>query len=201
MSDTTSETGKNELMEKIRSDFSHLAGYIEMARSGVESLEGAVRAGSEKFPEASSHLNTVTNELESAANSIMTIVEGLMEGEDRSASLLGSLAGMMSGLPDNDRAGALSIISELSSINSKAKTGMMDMFASLSFHDLSGQKLMKVVAALAAVEVKLNGLAESFGFKDIARPPSGGAPANGQAGYSQSAVDELIQELGAKGSS
>ncbi|MEK7678648.1 MAG: hypothetical protein AAB356_00505, partial [Deltaproteobacteria bacterium] len=73
-------------------------------------------------------------------------------------------------------------------------------FANLSFHDLSGQKLKKVIAALAAVEGKLNGLADSFGFKDIARA-SGKRPASEQAGYSQSAVDELIKGLGAKGSS
>lgn len=195
-----SETPKNELMDKIKSEFSHLAGYIEMAKAGVESLEGAVRAGNEKFPEASGHLNMVTNELENAANSIMTIVEGLMEEQDKSASLLKALSGLTGRLPEGDRADAVSIINELSSINSRAKTGMTDMFASLSFHDLSGQKLKKVIAALAAVEGKLRGLADSFGFKDVARAP-GGRPASGQAGYSQSAVDELIKGLGAKGPS
>lgn len=192
-----SETAKNELMEKIKSEFSHLAGYIEMAKAGVENLEGAVRAGNEKFPEASGHLNMVTSELENAANSIMTIVEGLMEEQDRTATLLKALSGLTGGLAEGDRADAVSIINELSSINSRAKTGMTDMFASLSFHDLSGQKLKKVVAALAAVEGKLHGLAESFGFKDVARA----RPASGQAGYSQSAVDELIKGLGAKGPS
>lgn len=192
-----SETANNELMEKIKSEFSHLAGYIEMAKAGVESLEGAVRAGNEKFPEASGHLNTVTSELENAANSIMTIVEGLMEEQDRTAALLKTLSGLADRFAEGGRAEATSIIDELSSINSRAKAGMTDMFASLSFHDLSGQKLKKVIAALAAVEGKLHGLADSFGFKDAASG-SGGRPASGQAAYSQSAVDELIKGLGAK---
>ncbi|MBI5237467.1 MAG: protein phosphatase CheZ [Deltaproteobacteria bacterium] len=195
-----SETANNELMEKIKSEFSHLAAYIEMAKAGVESLADAVRLGNEKFPEASGHLNMVTNDLENAANSIMTIVEGLMEEQDKSQSLINALSGLTGRLPESDRANALSIISELSSINSKAKTGMTDMFANLSFHDLSGQKLKKVIAALGAVEEKIHGLADSFGFKDIVRA-SGGRPASEQAGYSQSAVDELIKGLGAKGSS
>ena len=195
-----SETANNELMDKIKSEFSHLAGYIEMAKAGVESLEGAVRAGNEKFPEASGHLNMVTNELENAANSIMTIVEGLMEEQDKTATFLKALSVLTGRLPEGDRAEATSIINELSSINSRAKTGMTDMFASLSFHDLSGQKLKKVVAALAAVEGKLHGLADSFGFKDAARG-SGGRPVSGQACYSQSAVDELIKGLDGKGPS
>ena len=188
----------NEVMSKLREELSSLASFIDKTRHGLDNLETTVKIGSEKFPEASNQLSAVTGELENAANRIMTILEGLMSEQERADVLLKKLSdwSAKSGAPGCED--AVAGIKDLQTINVKARGEMMDIFANMSFQDLTGQKLKKVIGSLAVVEKKLLEMALSFGLESIENPNRSGAGiTKPEMPINQDIVDRLLKELGA----
>ncbi|MBI5810001.1 MAG: protein phosphatase CheZ [Deltaproteobacteria bacterium] len=193
-----SSTANSELLTRIRAGLSSLTMFVDSARGGIESLESTVRISTEKFPEASGYLSNVTGDLESAANSIMTILEDLMNEQDKYPALLTALRQIITELPPDKGAKAASVIQELDSINTKTKKELMNIFAGMSFQDLSGQKIKKVMSALADVEKRIGELADSFGFGSSMRAGAAAKPAIPAAPVDQNAVDEILKGLGGK---
>lgn len=189
----------SDILSKLRGDLTNLAMFIDSTRKGLDSIESTVKVGSEKFPEASHQLSAVTGDLENAANNIMNILEILMSEQDRVNELLRELGALNApGGAGAERSGA--VLKELSGINEKAKKEMMDIFTNLSFQDLTGQKLKKVISSLAVIEKKLFEMAFSFGFTN----EKGEAASEGDAlqgptnprPIDQSLVDKIMKELG-----
>ncbi len=189
-------SGKNwsEMQCKFRDEISALLRFIDKTRKGVETLENTVKIGSERFPEASSQIAAVTGELENAANNIMSILEGLMQEQEGAHDLLEKLAAWASKTKEPEQ--GLKLIGELGRINEKSRREMMEIFTNMSFHDLSGQKLKKVVVSLAVVESKLLEMASSFGLENGAGIGAALAQANVDP-LKQDVVDKLLKELGA----
>ncbi|MBI2400243.1 MAG: protein phosphatase CheZ [Deltaproteobacteria bacterium] len=188
----------NEVLNKLRGELSSLASFIDKTRQGIDTIETTVKVGSEKFPEASNQLSAVTGELENAANVIMTILEGLMSEQDKADTLLKKISAWAEKTEGSDKEAGLSIISDLQAINVKTRSDMMDIFANMSFQDLTGQKLKKVIGSLAVVEKKLLEMALSFGvdsLDDIHAAGSGTKTA--ELPINQDIVDRLLKELGA----
>lgn len=188
----------NEVMSKLREELSSLASFIDKTRQGLDNLETTVKIGSEKFPEASNQLSAVTGDLENAANRIMTILEGLMSEQERADALLKKLSewAAKSGAPGCED--AVAGIKDLQTINVKARGEMMDIFANMSFQDITGQKLKKVIGSLAVVEKKLLEMALSFGLESIENPNRSGAGiTQPEMPINQDIVDRLLKELGA----
>ncbi|MBI5491381.1 MAG: protein phosphatase CheZ [Deltaproteobacteria bacterium] len=188
-------SGKNwsEMQCKFKDEIAALLRFIDKTRKGIETLENTVKIGSERFPEASSQIAAVTGELEDAANNIMSILEGLMQEQDGAHGLLKDLTAWASKAEDPGQ--GLKLIGELGRINEKSRREMMEIFTNMSFHDLSGQKLKKVITSLAVVESKLLDMASSFGLENGA-----GLSAIAQAKVDplkQDVVDRLLKELGA----
>ena len=74
----------------------------------------------------------------------------------------------------------------------------MDIFTSLSFHDLSGQKIKKVLTALSTVEKKILDLGTNLGFPENWRPElrntgEGATPVN------QDGADGIMKGLKERG--
>lgn len=183
-----------EMIGKIREEVSSLAVFIDRTRRGIDSLESTVKVGSEKFPEASSQLKTVTGDLENAANTIMTILESLMEEQDKASSLIKELSSLAG--EEGKK------VSELQKINDSTKASMMEIFSHMSFHDLSGQKLKKVITSLAVVESKLLEIAMNFGLLDGNGKGQDEILAElknrkEEKPINQDIVDQLLKELGA----
>ena len=187
-----SDNIQNKLLSKIREELSSLAMYVDGAKKGIENLENAVTISSEKFPEASRHLNAITGDLEDAANNIMNILEGLIEDGEKTHKLIAEAERFAEALGGDAKAAFAAKMKEIDSLNSRMKTSMTDMFANLSFHDLSGQKVKKVVTALSTVEKKIFELAKDFGFgeHDLGKSKEQHAPA-----IKQDAVDEIMSKL------
>ncbi len=192
--------GENQshILGKLRSELTNLARYVDQSRQGIDSLESAVKIGSEKFPEASSQLSSVTGDLENAANNIMGIVEGLLSKHDKMHELLESLSHLASKM--DGKQGPI-ILNELLEMNGGMKRDMMEIFSNLSFHDLSGQKLKNVIRTLATVEAKILEMAINFGFTDEKRHNNrlidefkGNSEKNL---IDQDVVDRILSELGA----
>ncbi|MBI2413283.1 MAG: protein phosphatase CheZ [Deltaproteobacteria bacterium] len=202
----------NDVMSKIKDELSSLAQFVDKTRRGIDTLETTVRAGTERFPEASNQIAAVTGDLENAANNIMSILEGLMTEQDKMHTIL-DLEGLMTeqdkmhtilegisqwagSLPGEASEKGLGFIKELGGIHEKTKTELMDIFTNMSFHDLSGQKLKKVISSLAVVESKLLEMALSFGFEGASKG-NGSVETKPEKPMNQDVVDRLLKELGA----
>lgn len=195
-----SGNNSENIIEKLTRELSRLLSYVEMTRSGLDNIEDNVMAGSQAVPQASVQIKAVTGDLETAANTIMTILEEVLAEHDKNHALLVSLCSWASGLNERDRAEGEAIISEMTAINLKTKLQMMDIFSNMSFHDLSGQKLKKVALSLAVVQSKLHDIATSFGINDIETKDTTTPPVrfNGIVNdpMDQDVVDRLLKELG-----
>ncbi|MBI5643118.1 MAG: protein phosphatase CheZ [Deltaproteobacteria bacterium] len=190
----------NEVMIKIKGELASLAQFIDKTRNGIDTLETTVKVGSERFPEASNQIAAVTGDLENAANNIMTILEDLMAEQDKMHASLADLTQWAGSLGEADGVKGLKMIGDMEKVHNKTKTELMEIFTNMSFHDLSGQKLKKVIGSLAVVESKLLEMALSFGFEDKlnTHAPGGFIPqAQPEKPIDQNVVDKLLKELGA----
>lgn len=185
----------NDVMSKIKEELSSLAQFVDKTRRGIDTLETTVKAGTERFPEASNQIAAVTGDLENAANNIMSILEGLMTEQERMHTVLASITQWAGSLPEGASEKGLGFIKELTAVHEKTKTELMDIFTNMSFHDLSGQKLKKVISSLAVVESKLLEMALSFGFDDAGKVHTDAAMP--EKPMNQDVVDRLLKELGA----
>jgi chemotaxis protein CheZ len=128
----------------------------------------------------------------------MTILEGLLSEQERSDVLLKNLSEWAAKSATGEKEAGLSLINDLQAINLKTRSDMMDIFAHMSFQDLTGQKLKKVIGSLAVVEKKLLDMALSFGMNGLGDMKAAVAGANtAEMPIKQDIVDRLLKELGA----
>lgn len=184
---------------KIREEVSNLAVFVDMTRKGMDTIESTLTIGKEKFPEASSQISSVTGDLENAANNIMSILESLMQEQDRADVIIKGLLTWACGVQGGSDSCAR--ITELASIHARSKNGMMEIFSNMSFHDLSGQKLRKVIRSLAVIESKLLEVAVNFDMADGRSDTEKSDLLNKLKGSSevkpinQDVVDQILKEL------
>ena len=185
------------LLGKIRGELSNLAEFVDDTMHNLDTLVHTVKVGSEKFPEASDQLQTVTGDLESAANNIMTLLESLIDENEKAGGLISELKTVTGKLEGADAEKAAKLVEELDGMNSDSKDSMMEMFSHMSFHDLSGQKLKKVMTSLGQVETKLKTLAEKFGVPlTTVDKKAVGDETEAAESLDQDVVDKLLAELG-----
>ncbi|MBE9529037.1 MAG: protein phosphatase CheZ [Proteobacteria bacterium] len=191
----------NKLMvtfDKFKSELAGLAQYVDDARKGIDDIESAFQMSSEKFPEASGQLSMVSGDLENAANNIMELIENLVDENDKSKALVDELSALAQKLPEEDAKTAGGLTEKLDAVNTSMKTIMMDMFANTSFHDLSGQKLKKVISTLGTVEAKILEMACNVGVTTSELAPSDEKPsyADGKSEmHGQGDVDKILNDL------
>jgi chemotaxis regulatin CheY-phosphate phosphatase CheZ len=184
--------------DKFKSELASLAQYVDDARKGIDDIESAFQMSSEKFPEASGQLSMVSGDLENAANNIMELIETLVDEHDKSKVHIEELLVLTAKLPAKDAKKAVKIGEQLDEVNTGMKTTMMDMFANTSFHDLSGQKLKKVISTLGTVEAKILEMACNVGVANGDMPTNTEKPsyADGKSEmHGQGDVDKILNDL------
>lgn len=174
----------NDVMGNIKEELSNLARFVDNTRKGIETFETTVMEGAERIPEASNQLKTVTGDLENAANNIMTILEGLIDENEKIGHRVTALSEWAQTLPPAHAAKGKELLAGVEGLNAATKQRMMEMFGHLSFHDLSGQKLKKVIASFAAVETRLLEMALNLGIE--------------QGGENKNAMLRELKDAGAK---
>ncbi len=151
------------------------------------------------FSEASSQLSAILQTTEQATESIMVVVEKHLDQNERTLNLLDSL-GIQSPEVDELRAGAETL-----------GTDLMEIMTTLSFQDLTGQRIKRIVTALQQIEKVVFELYMSTGLsmKAKAEHPekslaeiretskARASELKGpQSGSTQNDVDDLLSQLG-----
>lgn len=155
----------------------------------------------EMFSEASTQLGAILQTTEKATESIMGLVEKHLDLNERATAILDGMATQ----------GASAEIDELRTGQKALGEDLMEIMTTLSFQDLTGQRIKRIVSALQQIEKVVFELYMSTGLsmKALELHPemsveeirqTSKARATGlkgpQAGASQSDVDDLLGQLG-----
>jgi chemotaxis protein CheZ len=106
--------------------------------TGSELQVAAPPVADEMFSEASTQLGAILQTTEKATESIMELVEKHLDSSERAMALLDSL----------DNGAARPEIAELRAGNQALSEDLMEIMTTLSFQDLTGQRIKRIVAAL-----------------------------------------------------
>jgi chemotaxis protein CheZ len=155
----------------------------------------------EMFSEASSQLGAILETTEKATESIMVLVEKHLDQNEQTLALLGRL--------ENGGNGA-----EIAALREGAESlgaDLMEIMTTLSFQDLTGQRIKRIVAALRQIEKVVFELymATGLSMKALEQNPDQSVDEirqaskaraselkGPQAGASQTDVDDLLSQLG-----
>lgn len=161
------------------------------------------------FLEASNQLDEVLKDTEDATMRIMEIVERHMDLQAKSTQILAQL---------HESADAAAV-EELQAHNSQLGDDLTALLTTLSFQDLTGQRIKRVVTALSQIETIVVGLYVSSGLmldgaekdphKDVQelqeeakqavkefQQGRGDLKGPDKSGVSQSAIDDMLSQLG-----
>lgn len=154
------------------------------------------------FTEASDQLDAILKSTETATVQIMDIVEDFQENLAKTTALV-----------DSFRSGGASkkAVEELAAMNAAANEKMTEIMTALSFQDLTGQRIKRVIQALQHIERTVFEVYISTGLQEKARDEKPERDMEEiqaeaqqkmselkgpQAGTSQGDVDDLLAQLG-----
>ncbi|MEG2171698.1 MAG: protein phosphatase CheZ [Desulfovibrionaceae bacterium] len=183
--------------------------YSQISLASTMDIDQAPAATDDLFHEASTQLSAVLSATEEATVHIMDVVEKHLDMQEESESIISALkAG--SATPEQ--------LTRLAEINLALGTDLTEIMTSLSFQDITGQRIKKVVSALTRIEATVLELYLSSGLiikgreanprknidelhseaqeavqkLKVPRPDLKGP----QQGTSQASIDDLLSQLG-----
>jgi len=169
--------------------------------NGAAVSQAPSQVADEMFSEASTQLGAILQTTEKATESIMSLVEKHLDANDRNMAILDTLAAGSSA-PE---------IAELRAGSEALGADLMEIMTTLSFQDLTGQRIKRIVAALQQIEKVVFELymATGLSMKAMEQHPEKSVEEirqtskaratelkGPQAGQSQSDVDDLLSQLG-----
>lgn len=180
MSETLEKEGLSEILDatkamsegdfnksmntKLQGELGELARYIDKTRRSLQKLDPAVTETTDKMPQASSQLADITMATEAATHKIMTFTEKVMDDQEIVSVKIKDLREAATATTVDSTA-VLRIAREIEEINNKNKNDMIEILTALSFQDLTGQKIKKIIALVGDVETRILGLLISFGIR------------------------------------
>lgn len=185
----------NDLQEGLKSIYKEINAATISAPS---ESPATVTDANEIFSEASKQLGAILQTTESATESIMTLVEKHLEKNDHNLTLLNALESSKE-------------IRELQAHSQELGQDLMSIMTSLSFQDLTGQRIKRIVTALQQIEKVVFELYMSTGLSLKAMSKNPDQPveqirqdskkrvsklAGPQDETSQQDVDDLLNQLG-----
>lgn len=169
--------------DNLYGQLGEIAKYINGALKKIQKVEPQIKLASNNIPRASMELSEITKFTEEATHNIMNQVEQVLENHNAIICRLNDMKD-----PENE-------IEEIKRTIEKDKEVLMDIFTGLSFQDLIGQKIKKIIEVIEEVEKRLLQLIITFGLKnekgedrmkDISDHPE----------LNQELVDNILKEFG-----
>ena len=159
--DVTRDMANGNFSRKVESELygelGDLARYINITLKKLQSVEPSMRLTSEEIPAASSRLSDITKATEEATHRIMELTEKVLDNHDQISSGLEKIKG-------SDGAD-LKEIGGVERLVSDDKNSLIEIITCLSFQDLTGQKIKKIMEMMKEVESRIVELIVTFGLK------------------------------------
>lgn len=180
-----------------------LARYIDVTMRKLSELERPLAATAGQLPQASDVLTDLSRLTEEGTHRVMELTENLLDNQRRVCAALETLR---TGLSNEGPGfgGFMTQCAALTELVASNQTALMNIITALSFQDLVGQRIKKVVEILDQVQSRLLELVVVFGLKGTGHCPSGGRTeillkeleASKRTAMKQEVVDDLLKEFG-----
>jgi chemotaxis protein CheZ len=154
------------------------------------------------LPQASQVLTDLVTMTEEGTHRVMDLTEVLLENHKRFSAGLNTIQVALSkaGQDDVGVVAQTTALTEMVSANQKA---LVDILTTLSFQDLVGQRVKKVVDILAEVQARLLELVVLFGERSVSKDADRGRAVvllneleQAKTSMKQDVVDELLKQHG-----
>lgn len=187
---------------KLYAELGDLARYIETTMRKLGEVELPAKAATLQLPQASQHLTDLTRMTEDGTHAVMGLAEDIQDNHAKVAAALDQLAGALvqarRGASYVERVGA---IKQMLSGDEKR---LLDIMTALSFQDLVGQRIKKIVAILDDVQHKLLEMVVIFGLERTGSNPDEGKAgemlkqleASRSTALKQDLVDDILGQFG-----
>ena len=179
-----------------------LARFIDETMRKFGELTTPLAGSTSHLPQASQVLTDLVTMTENGTHRVMDLTEVLLENHKRfSAGLNAIQAALCKSRQDDAGAGAEAAgLAEMVVANQKA---LLDILTTLSFQDLVGQRIKKVVDILEEVQARLLKLLVHFGDRSVSKDADKGRAAvllkeleEVKTSMKQDVVDELLKQHG-----
>ena len=180
---------KHEIKEELYGQLGDIARYINTTIKRMQSVEPGIADASGKIPQASVQLSEISKATEEATHNVMTQVEKVLDNHDLIIHHTES-AERGNDLPNS--------LGEVRNVVSENREILLDIITGLSFQDLTGQKIKKIVGLIEDVEKRLLQLIVTFGLKskDAAEDDSTLKEFSDNPTLKQDVVDNILKEFG-----
>ncbi len=189
--------------QKLYSGLGELVRYLETTMRKLRRLEMPLASTATQLPQASEHLRDLTRMTEEGTHTVMELTEAIQDNRARIVKALDALAEPAGGIGEDEARGdRFAAVKQLLQADDKR---LLEIMTALSFQDLVGQRINKIVTILEEVERRLLELVVAFGAKQ----QEGWRRLDGQAGemlkqldasrstaLKQDLVDAILTELG-----
>lgn len=180
-----------------------LARYIDETMRRLNELEQPLSSSASQLPKASDALTDLTRMTEEGTHKVMELTESLLKNQRQFRA---GLEAIQIGLSEAgmEQIGIVAQAAGLMTLLADNQKTMMDIMTALSFQDLTGQRIKKVVGILDDVQSRLLELVVVFGAKVTANE-AGGERASEllkelemtkKTSIKQDMVDDLLKEFG-----
>lgn len=147
---------------KIKGELGRLAKYLDETRRKLQFIDCPIKTSTKNFPEASNQLLDITKETEAATHKIISLTEKVLDDQNTLSEHLRKLKDSTHNLGNTKK--IKSIIQNIETINNSNREDLISLLTALSFQDLTGQKVKKILFLVQDIETKILELLVSFGL-------------------------------------
>lgn len=180
-----------------------LARYLDETMRKLCEVERPLVSSADQLPHATDALTGLTRMTEEGTHKVIELTEELLKSHRQFRA---GLETIQIGLSEEgaDKIGILAQVAGLADLAVLNQKALMDIMTALSFQDLAGQRIKKVVGILDEVQSRLLELVVVFGLK-VTRQEADGGRAVGllkeleqtkTTAIKQDVVDDLLREFG-----
>jgi chemotaxis protein CheZ len=186
-----------QVSSKVQGELENLSAYIVKTMSNLQLLDPSVRISAERdIPAASQQLSDVVKATEEATNTIISLTETLLDHQAALGEAIEKLKRQKYRSRDYQE-----IVRQIEHLHWEDEKTLIEIITNLSFQDLTGQRINKIVTMVTTVQDKLYDLIQAFGIRaqapvedPVQEPPS--KPPGEEAGkLAQDSVDSLLNQL------
>ena len=184
---------KREIHKTLYGKLGELAQYINTTLKKLQFLEPNVKDTTQKIPQASFQLSEITKMTAEATHRIMGQVEQIQENHRYLQEQLQRLEGQIVQVPE-----ALRTLQDIQRVVSEDEEALMEVMTGLSFQDLTGQKIKRIIEMVEEIEKRILQLLITFGipYEKGSTPDPEALQELAGTSISQDRVDELLRQFG-----
>lgn len=193
---------------QVTGELGKLAYYLNKTRKNLQYLDSSTAQATSRMPEASDTLSSIAKATEMATHRILALAEKILQDQGEAAAILSRL----NQEPPLPEFLLKEQIQNLHRLNEQNQADLVEILTHLSFQDLTGQKIQKIIHLVQEVERRILGLLVAFGIKAEAGPKGNLGEMKAEimsrlerqdpaAELGQDLVDEILSQFNIQGGS